>query len=141
MYFCLLCRTVFNIQWRSIMPLTLLLLSIISEKSPANRMFHNPNFICSRLGKFHIRNEKGLRTIIGTESFLICSILSCQAIYYYEWGKKARKLHHGDIVNIHANVKHWQGAAPNSWFSHLAIEIEDGGTEWYEVFPMMNITK
>ncbi len=54
--------------------------------------------------------------------------------YYQEWGKKARELHPGDVVNIPANVKHWHGAAPDSWFSHLAIEIEgeDGRTEWCE---------
>ena len=54
--------------------------------------------------------------------------------YYQEWGKEARELHAGDIVNIPANVKHWHGAAPDSWFSHLAIEIEgeDGSTEWCE---------
>ncbi|WP_024860327.1 carboxymuconolactone decarboxylase family protein [Ruminococcus flavefaciens] len=54
--------------------------------------------------------------------------------YYQEWGKKARELHPGDVVNIPANDKHWHGAAPDSWFSHLAIEIEgeDGSTEWCE---------
>ena len=54
--------------------------------------------------------------------------------YYQEWGKDARKLSPGDIVNIPANVKHWHGAAPDSWFAHLAIEIqgEDSSTEWCE---------
>ena len=54
--------------------------------------------------------------------------------YYQEWGKEARELHPGDIVNIPANVKHWHGAASDSWFSHLAIEIEgeDSSTEWCE---------
>ena len=54
--------------------------------------------------------------------------------YYQEWGRKARELHPGDVVNIPANVKHWHGAAPDSWFSHLAIEIEgtEGKTEWCE---------
>ena len=54
--------------------------------------------------------------------------------YYQEWGKEARALHSGDIVNTPANVKHWHGAAPDSWFSHLAIEIEgeEGSTEWCE---------
>lgn len=54
--------------------------------------------------------------------------------YYQEWGKEAMELHPGDVVNIPANVKHWHGAAPDSWFSHLAIEIEgeDGRTEWCE---------
>ena len=29
----------------------------------------------------------------------------------------------GCCVNIPAGVKHWHGAAPDSWFSHLAIEV------------------
>lgn len=54
--------------------------------------------------------------------------------YYQEWGKPAQELHPGDVVNIPAEVKHWHGAAPDSWFSHLAIEVpSDGGTtEWLE---------
>ena len=54
--------------------------------------------------------------------------------YYQEWGKEIRALHPGDVVNIFAGVKHWHGAAPDSWFSHLAIEVpaEDGYNEWCE---------
>ena len=54
--------------------------------------------------------------------------------YYQEWGEKARELHPGDVVNIPANVKHWHGAAPDSWFAHLAVEVpaENGSTEWCE---------
>ena len=38
------------------------------------------------------------------------------------------------IVNIPANVKHWHGAAKDSAFQHLAIEVpaEGGRTEWCE---------
>lgn len=43
--------------------------------------------------------------------------------YYQEWGKKAIEMLPGDVVNIPANVKHWHGAAPDSYFSHLAIEV------------------
>ena len=42
--------------------------------------------------------------------------------YYQERGKAARKLVPGDVVEIPPNVDHWHGAAPDSWFSHLAIE-------------------
>ena len=40
----------------------------------------------------------------------------------------------GKVVNIPAEVKHWHGAASDSWFSHLAIEIagEETGNEWLE---------
>ena len=53
---------------------------------------------------------------------------------YQEWGKPARKLHAGDTVVIPANVKHWHGAAGDSWFVHLAVEVpgENASTEWLE---------
>lgn len=40
----------------------------------------------------------------------------------------------GDCINIPVGVKHWHGAAPDSWFSHLAVEVpgENGSNEWLE---------
>lgn len=54
--------------------------------------------------------------------------------YYQEWGKPAQELKPGDCVNIPVGVKHWHGAAPDSWFSHLAIEVpgENCSNEWLE---------
>jgi len=54
--------------------------------------------------------------------------------FYQEWGKKPVEMKPGDVINIPANVKHWHGAAPDSWFSHLAIEIDGTETsnEWLE---------
>lgn len=54
--------------------------------------------------------------------------------FYQEWGKPAQKLHPGDVVNIAPGVKHWHGAAPDSWFSHLALEVpgEEISNEWLE---------
>ncbi len=42
--------------------------------------------------------------------------------FYQERGKTARKLLPGDVVEIPPEVDHWHGAAPDKWFSHLAIE-------------------
>ncbi len=54
--------------------------------------------------------------------------------YYQEYGKEAIQLNPGDLVNIPEGVKHWHGAAKDSWFSHLAIEVpgEDTKNEWLE---------
>ena len=54
--------------------------------------------------------------------------------YYQEWGKAPQELHPGDVVNIPPEVKHWHGAAPDCWFSHLAVEVPGEGTsnEWCE---------
>ena len=63
-------------------------------------------------------------------------ILLCTAGrgYYQEWGKEPRELKPGDVVNIPAEVKHWHGAAPDSWFSHVAVEVLGTETknEWCE---------
>lgn len=54
--------------------------------------------------------------------------------WYQEWGKEARPLKAGDVVNIPAEVKHWHGAAKDSWFAHLAVEVpsKHGSNEWCE---------
>ena len=54
--------------------------------------------------------------------------------YYQEWGKEPQKLHPGDVINIMPGVKHWHGAAPDSWFSHLAVEVpgENCRSRWCE---------
>ena len=54
--------------------------------------------------------------------------------YYQEEGKEAVEMKPGDCINIPAGVKHWHGAAPDSWFSHLAIEVpgENCSNEWLE---------
>ncbi len=54
--------------------------------------------------------------------------------WYQEWGKEARELHAGDVVSIPAEVKHWHGAAKDSWFAHIAIEVpgENTSNEWLE---------
>ncbi|MBQ4513221.1 MAG: carboxymuconolactone decarboxylase family protein [Anaerolineaceae bacterium] len=54
--------------------------------------------------------------------------------YYQEWCKEAVPMTPGTVINIPPNVKHWHGAAPDSWFSHLAIEVpgENPSAEWLE---------
>ena len=54
--------------------------------------------------------------------------------WYCEEGKKPVKLIPGDTVVIPANVKHWHGAAKDSWFSHLAVECPGENTQnvWLE---------
>ena len=63
-------------------------------------------------------------------------ILLCTAGrgWYQEWGKPAQPLHPGDVVKIPAGVKHWHGAAKDSWFAHLSVEVpgEETSNEWLE---------
>ncbi|MBD5235050.1 MAG: gamma-carboxymuconolactone decarboxylase [Barnesiella sp.] len=54
--------------------------------------------------------------------------------WYQEEGKPAVEILPGTVIHIPANVKHWHGAAADSWFSHLAFEIpgKDTSNEWLE---------
>ena len=54
--------------------------------------------------------------------------------YYQEWGKEAIEMLPGTVINIPTCVKHWYGAAPDSWFSHLAVEVsgEETGNECFK---------
>lgn len=54
--------------------------------------------------------------------------------WYQEEGKPAVEILPGTVVHIPANVKHWHGAAKDSWFAHLAFEIPGEKTEnvWLE---------
>ncbi|WP_427112540.1 cupin domain-containing protein [Megasphaera sueciensis] len=72
-------------------------------------------------------------------------ILLCTAGrgYYQEWGKDAQELHQGDVVTIAPEVKHWHGAAKNSWFAHVAIEVPAEGAcnEWLEPVDIKEYNK
>ena len=54
--------------------------------------------------------------------------------YYQEWGKQPVEIKEGTVIHIPANVKHWHGAAPDSWFSHIAVELDgvETSNEWLE---------
>ena len=92
----------------------------------------------SQVGVFNVTFEPGCRNNwhihhakTGGGQMLICI---AGRGYYQEWGKDPVELHPGDCINIPAEVKHWHGAAPDSWFSHLAIEVpgEETSNEWCE---------
>lgn len=54
--------------------------------------------------------------------------------WYQEEGKPAQEILPGTVIHIPANVKHWHGAAADSWFAHLAFEVpgENASNEWLE---------
>ena len=92
----------------------------------------------SQVGVFNVTFEPGCRNNwhihhakSGGGQILIC-VAGCG--WYQEEGKPARALRPGDVVNIPAEVKHWHGAAADSWFSHLALEVpgEETHNEWCE---------
>lgn len=54
--------------------------------------------------------------------------------WYQEEGKPAVEILPGTVIHIPANVKHWHGAAADSWFAHLAFSVPgcDLSNEWLE---------
>ena len=92
----------------------------------------------SQVGVYNVTFEPGCRNnwhihqaAKGGGQILVCV---AGRGWYQEWGREARALQPGDVVNIPAGVKHWHGAAAGSWFSHLALEVpgEDCSTTWLE---------
>lgn len=87
---------------------------------------HNVTFEPGCRNNWHIHHAK-----TGGGQILICV---AGRGYYQEEGKPAVELNPGDCINILAEVKHWHGAAPDSWFSHLAVEVPgtECSNEWCE---------
>lgn len=92
----------------------------------------------SQVGIFHVTFEPKCRNHWhihradkGGGQILICT---AGRGYYQEWGKDAVLMTPGDVINIPPEVKHWHGAANDSWFSHIAVEVpgENCSNEWLE---------
>jgi quercetin dioxygenase-like cupin family protein len=88
-----------------------------------------------RVNIFNVTFEPGCRNFwhIHHKGGQILLVTSGRG-WYQEFGKPARELHHGDVVNIPPEIKHWHGAAKDSWFSHVAVEVpaEGASNEWLD---------
>ena len=100
--------------------------SYLAPVSTAQVSIYNVTFEPGCRNNWHIHHAQS-----GGGQILICV---AGRGFYQEAGKPAQALHPGDVVNIPAGVKHWHGAAPDSWFSHLAVEVPGTETanEWLE---------
>lgn len=100
--------------------------SFLAPVSASQIGIYNVTFEPGCQNNWHIHHAKS-----GGGQMLIC--VGGRG-YYQEWGKEPVEMTPGTVINIPANVKHWHGAAEDSWFSHLAIEVpgEETSTEWLE---------
>jgi len=100
--------------------------SYLAPVSTSQVPVYNVTFEPACRNNWHIHHAKN-----GGGQMLICV---AGRGWYQEYGKEPRELHPGDVVNIPAGVKHWHGAAKDTWFQHLAVEVpgEETGTEWCE---------
>ena len=114
----------------------------LGEKNPFGQFFIGQSYLNllsnEQIGICNVTFEPGCRNNWHTHhagkgggQILLCT---GGRGWYQEWGKAPRELHPGDVVNIPAEVKHWHGAAKDSWFIHIAIEVpgEDTSNEWQE---------
>ena len=114
----------------------------IGEPNPYGEFFVGQSYLAplslSQVPVFNVTFEPGCRNNwhihhakSGGGQMLIC--VGGRG-WYQEEGKDAVEMTPGTIINIPANAKHWHGAASDSWFSHLALEVagEETSTEWCE---------
>ena len=114
----------------------------IGEKNPYGEFFVGQSYLApvstDQVPIFNVTFEPGCRNNWhihhakqGGGQMLIC--IGGRG-YYKEWGKETIEMLPGTVINIPPEVKHWHGAAKDSWFAHLAIEIagEETSNEWLE---------
>lgn len=100
--------------------------SYLARLSNEQVAFNNVTFEPRCRNNWHIH-----RAAKGGGQMLVCV---AGRGWYQEEGKPAVMMQSGDVVHIPANVKHWHGAAADSWFAHLAFDVpgENTSTEWLE---------
>ena len=114
----------------------------IGQENPYGQFFVGQSYLAPvstrQVPVFNVTFEPGCRNnwhihraVSGGGQLLLC--VGGRG-WYQEWGKEPVEMTPGTVVNIPANVKHWHGAAADSWFSHLAIEVagEQASNEWLE---------
>ena len=95
---------------------------ISTEQIPFSNVTFEPR--CRNNWHIHHATEGGGQMLVGVAG----------RGWYQEEGKPAVEILPGTVINIPANVKHWHGAAKDSWFAHLAFSVpgQNASTEWLE---------
>lgn len=127
----------FIISFLAFLPLICMAMNIDDFKQPypaGTAMEGNPNFTGTawlyplshetelNVPMYNVTFQPGCRNRWHRHSGGQLLIATAGTGYYQEKGQPARRLFPGDIVEIAPDVEHWHGAAPDSWFAHIAIE-------------------
>lgn len=85
-------------------------------------------------GMNHVTFEPAARTDWHTHDGGQILLVTGGVGYYQEEGGSIQILRPGDVVMIEPGVKHWHGAAPDEWFSHIAVGTnpEHPSANWME---------
>ncbi|MFR0836285.1 MAG: cupin domain-containing protein [Barnesiella sp.] len=83
---------------------------------------------------FNVTFEPGCRNNWHRPYRRTVTYMYCRPGILSERDKTARELLPGDVVEIAPDAVHWHGAAPDSWFSHLAVECNSATNKniWFE---------
>ncbi len=106
------------------------------DPNPYGEYFSGQSYLADMGGLFNVTFEPGCRNNwhvhYGQVQVLICV---AGRGWYQEWGKEAVEMTPGTVINIPEGVKHWHGAAKDSWFQHLTYhkDVKEGArNEWLE---------
>ena len=107
------------------------------EKNPYGKYFIGQSYLADVGGgvmnvTFEPRCRNNWHVHHGAVQVLICV---AGKGWYQEWGKEAVEMVPGTVIAIPAEVKHWHGAAKDSWFQHLTYhkDVQEGASnEWLE---------
>ena len=97
--------------------------SFLNGMAASDAMISNVTFEPGCRNNWHVHH--------GAHQILLCTDGEG---WYQEWGRPAQRLVPGSVVDIQPEVKHWHGAAAESWFSHVAVSVprEGASNEWLE---------
>ena len=110
------------------------------EQNPYGKFFIGQSYLApmdgDNIGPINVTFEPGCRNNWHIHHKQI-QVLICVGGkgWYQEWGKEPKMMTPGTVIVIPAEVKHWHGAARDSWFQHLTYHthVEDGASnEWLE---------
>ncbi|MCR5298492.1 MAG: carboxymuconolactone decarboxylase family protein [Paludibacteraceae bacterium] len=106
------------------------------DPNPYGAYFSDQSYLADMGGLFNVTFEPGCRNNwhvhYGQVQVLICV---AGRGWYQEWGKEAVEMTPGTVINVPEGVKHWHGAAKDSWFQHLTYhkDVKEGArNEWLE---------
>ena len=107
------------------------------EPNPYGQFFKGQSYLASMGGGLmNVTFEPGCRNNWHIHHGQV-QVLVCVAGrgWYQEWGKPAVQMVPGTVIAIPEGVKHWHGAAADSWFQHLTYhtDVKEGASnEWLE---------
>ena len=105
-------------------------------ENPYGKYFTGQSYLAEMGGVTNVTFEPGCRNNWHVHHKQV-QVLICVAGrgWYQKWGKPAQQMTPGTVIAIPAEVKHWHGAARDSWFQHLTYhkDVQEGASnEWLE---------